>query len=268
LIKERKLFEKVELLEMLDQVSLALDHNIDGYLIGGLAMILHGAKASTKDIDIIFKDESNAKMFVTALSKCNFHLETNIPKEYLQLNTHTIMVNDKNHQFDIFIKQVCSKLILTEEMIARSKVIYDLNNLKLHGLSLEDIYLFKGITEREHDIQDMYTIKSAGIDDSIVEKELLKQPDSWKWVPSFYFSLIELKENYNTESKSLKSLKDEVVIDRVICSIMVLAETNQYTITDIENLLNDDDKEMLPRIIKKMETMKLIQIKEERVTIL
>jgi len=42
---ERKKFEKLKLIEILDKVSKELKSEIDCYIIGGLAMMFHGTAA-------------------------------------------------------------------------------------------------------------------------------------------------------------------------------------------------------------------------------
>jgi len=261
LISERKVFEKLELLEMLNNVSSHITEEIHGYLIGGLAMIFHGAKATTKDIDIIFKDENNAGIFIKALIECGFYHIKTIPEEYISLNTHTIMVNKRDHQFDIFILQVCNKLILSDTMISRSKIQYQNGKFTLHSLSLEDIFLFKGITDREYDLVDMYTIKGAGIDEKVVENELKSQPQSWRWIPSYYHSLLILKEEYRTDSISLKTLQNDAEIDTAICAIMTIVDNRPIPVDEIYSILHDQDRKIIKDVIEQMKLLNLINIK-------
>jgi pantothenate kinase len=111
------------------------------YLIGGGALMFYGAKTSTKDLDIILKDEKDYNLTKQILEKTGF-IPSNIEPEYVNFELEHIYIKEK-YRLDIFNKLVCGKLQLSENMINRSKTQLKLSNLKLNTVSLEDIFVFK-----------------------------------------------------------------------------------------------------------------------------
>jgi hypothetical protein len=251
-MSERKVFTKDDLFKSLDEISNHIEKPIRCYLIGGLAMILQGAKAVTKDIDIIFQDIDSAQHFIESLQKCDFTEQTDLPDEYLQLNTTYVFKNIKDHQFDIFVNQVCNGLFITEEMISKSVKVYDNGNLKIFALSLNHIFLFKGITERPHDLDDMFTIAGKIIDWKEIEDELRSQPESWKWLCQYHGRLIELNEKFKLESPSIKRLQGEADESRAMSSIMSILQFGSKSVQEILSAESPDEKEYLEKTIQKL----------------
>ena len=78
-------FNDEELLTILQRISKDINVDLTGYLIGGLAMIYHGVKAATKDIDIVFTSDTDAELFIGIMEKHNFVQERVIADEYEKL---------------------------------------------------------------------------------------------------------------------------------------------------------------------------------------
>jgi hypothetical protein len=255
---QRKLFTQKELIDSINSISEELEKPITGYLIGGLAMIFHGAKAVTKDVDVIFNNAKEARIFIDALKKCGFTQQTNLPDEYLQLNTTYVFKNSSDHQFDIFVCQVCNGLYLSNDMIENSTIAYSNKKLTLNALSLNSIFLFKGITERPHDLDDMFIIAGKVIEWEIIEEELRKQPESWKWLCQYHGRLLELLEKFQLESPSIKRLQEEADESRAMCSILSIVQNGPKTEEQIISFEIIDEKEYLLHVIKKLIDLKLI----------
>lgn len=171
------------------------------YLIGGGALMFYGAKASTKDLDIILKDELDYNLTKQILESINF-IPTQIEPEYENFELEYIYIKDK-YRLDIFKKKVCGKLQLTDSMIKRAKTQLELSNLTLKSLSLEDIFVFKSITEREGDIEDSSEIVKKGIDWKIILDEINLQIEFSNvevWITFLNERLDILDERYNIKS--------------------------------------------------------------------
>ena len=85
-------------------------------------------------------------------------------------------------------------------MRIRSKNVIDLDNVKVHLCSNEDIFLFKTMTEREGDISDcMMIAKTQNPDWSVILSELKNQiskskRDVWiTWVGERFDILVDKK---------------------------------------------------------------------------
>lgn len=88
-----------------------------------------------------------------------------------------------NFNLDVFVKRVMGGVQLTEGMVRRAFVpreFRDLKKLKVHLVSLEDIFLFKGVTSlgRSKDVDDLLRLLELGVDFNVVLEELKAQRDA------------------------------------------------------------------------------------------
>ena len=196
----RKKYSKSELIPVLEDISKHLEAETTAYLIGGLAMVLRGYKAITYDVDIVFDTDEGLKRFITAGEKAGLKSVSDKSTEYVQLGPQHILENQTGIRLDIFYKQVCNGLILSEDMKQRAQTKLTFNNLTVHAMSAEDIFLFKSITLRDDDLVDMSTIAETELDWNTIEIEIRKQPNSEKWFPRIRERLMDLMDEYGVDS--------------------------------------------------------------------
>ncbi len=197
---ERKKHDKNVLIPVLEGISKHLEAETTVYLIGGLAMVLHGYKAITFDVDIVFDTDEDLKRFMVASEKAGMKTISDKSAEYVQLGTLHILENQNGIRLDIFYKQVCNGLVLSQDMKHRAQTKLELNNLTVHAMSGEDIFLFKSITMRDNDLADMFSIAQIELNWNTIEFEIRKQPNSEKWFPRVRDRLMDLKDDYGTDS--------------------------------------------------------------------
>lgn len=142
-------------MEILERVSVELNNTVHCTLIGGLAMIHHGAKETTKDIDIVFKWKHEIEYFIQALEKMGFNKKYDLSDDYLDLAPHSVYISQEGFMFDMFLNRVLDGFYLTDEMMERCREIHLKGNLHFTLLSPVDIFLFKSITLRDGDLLDM-----------------------------------------------------------------------------------------------------------------
>jgi hypothetical protein len=172
---------------VLERVGFKLDKPITAYHIGGNAMCWHGLKNSTKDADIVFLMKKEAEAFRKALLASKF-IENEIVSlddGYIDMNTFGIFDEIKetplNEEFtpglrvDVFLKRVCGVFEFSEGMRKRSVKGFESGKITNMVCAPEDVFLFKSITSREKDIEDMYSIFKGGIDFQIVGDEFRYQ---------------------------------------------------------------------------------------------
>ncbi len=96
-----------------------------------------------------------------------------------------------------------------DEMKLRTTQLWTKGELKLQLASKEDIFLFKGITEREADLDDMRILAESGLDWNIIHQECQNQSTSSGrlWDDALYQKLLDLKEKYHIESPIEKPLR-------------------------------------------------------------
>lgn len=171
-------------------ISKYLKRDIQCYAFGGNAMMYFGYKTTTKDIDIIFENESERKEFVKAIELLGYKKMSIIaiyPEELAKEKAKPEMYTRGDERFDLFVKKIFQTTLsdgMKKRFFARHDFIIDTWTLSVFVLSKEDIIFLKSITRRERDFDDIKTIveKERNINwDSIVDEALsqAKQGDHW-----------------------------------------------------------------------------------------
>lgn len=181
------------------------------YLIGGGAMAFYGLKDATKDIDIIINNLEKLNSLLTALNALGYKKPSQalITRAYCSMQANAIMENTDGFRWDVFVNKVCNALTLSKEIKQRAKPLYKGNNLTVLMASKEDIFLFKGITEREADIDDMRILAESGLDWKLISRECQIQSTAAgvPWEMTLSQNLQELHERYNIDSPIAKELR-------------------------------------------------------------
>jgi len=126
------------------------------YMIGGGAMMKHNFKAETKDIDLVVNTYEEFAEFSSLMERLNFNSQRPEP-EYSRMNVSQVFVRG-DYRIDIFFNKVCRKLAFSEGMVRRSLLDASFEKIDLYICALEDILLFKSITDREGDLEDCIKI--------------------------------------------------------------------------------------------------------------
>ena len=257
----RNKFPQDKLVKALDEIAIQLPKSIEAYLIGGLAMIFHGAKLATKDVDIVFMDPESAQTFIETAQKIGFNRTENLQEEYIDLGTRCVLEGKDGVRFDIFIEKVCNALTFSSGMKSRAEKKYDKKMLKLYVSSIEDIFLFKAITSRPDDLADMATITGKEIQWNIIRDEVKTQPDNWKWISRLYLRLLELEEEYSIPSPLKTELKDEAEIGEAIGILIMKWENSSFTFDNAQKALDEDDNEFIKIVLQEMKRLNIIEEK-------
>jgi hypothetical protein len=201
-----------------------LSVNVQVYLFGGENMRIKNLKSSTKDCDILTIDKKSYTAVIEVLKKLNFLSinQTKLSSDDLRISPSDILINRQSHsRIDIFNKKIMRKLILSKRMKRRAK-IETYGKLKLGILQNEDVFLLKGITQREGDIQDMSILaQSSKFNWNIVYDELVKQEEDVRmdFAELFLFSLDYLMEKTGIRSpihrKVVKRTLDNKIRDQI-----------------------------------------------------
>lgn len=144
-------------LDVFRELDPVVKNHVRIYLIGGGAMMKHGLKIRTKDIDIVVGSEEEYYVVLKAFTDIGF--STEIPgKPYERLTVTQILIRG-DLRVDLFCKEVCGKFSLSEGMKSRaSEEKMGLKKIQLKVCSPADIFLFKTMTERDGDEDDCASI--------------------------------------------------------------------------------------------------------------
>jgi hypothetical protein len=193
----KKTFGLDELDGALRKIGEHLKGPVTSYLIGGCAMTFRGQKVATKDIDLVVVDEEELRQLVRAMETAGFFRVDRIGSEYEQLAAWTIMENPQKMRFDLFNEVVCRALDFSERMESRAEDYGTFSDLSIHLSSAEDIFLFKGITDRPGDLDDMSILAAGGLNWEVIRDECLAQQSSRNWASFLVSKLEKLEDEYD-----------------------------------------------------------------------
>ncbi|MDD4877409.1 MAG: hypothetical protein PHO02_00040 [Candidatus Nanoarchaeia archaeon] len=174
-------FEEIN--RLFEELDSALNRKISMFMIGGGVLLFYGLKPATKDIDIVVNTNEEFLECEKALKKMGF--QTKLPdSDYKHFNLSQIFTRN-DFRIDLFNKTVCKGFSLSSSMAKRALKEVSLANITLSLCSLEDIFLFKTMTEREGDLSDCIALAKIGINwESILEelKQQIKQSGNNIWI--------------------------------------------------------------------------------------
>jgi hypothetical protein len=220
---QRRSFDRNYLNQEFDKLNKTTKQPLTLYLIGGGAMAFYGLKAATKDIDIILTGQGDLNNLQAALKTLGYK-EPNpvhITRAYDKMRTNAILENQDGFRWDLFLSKVCNALTLSGEMQKRATSLYQGSCLKVLIASKEDLFLFKGITEREADLDDMRILAQSGLNWEIISQECKSQSQASGvcWEDALYQNLIDLKAKYGIGSpieKPLRKVAERKIIETTL----------------------------------------------------
>ncbi|WP_114577238.1 DUF6036 family nucleotidyltransferase [Saliphagus sp. LR7] len=162
----------------LEELGDYLETTIDAYLLGGGNLILRDLKDSTKDVDLVVEDGQTFFAIAESLQDLGYEERGDLEAAYNQLDPSIVLEKDGFPRWDVFVETVAGQLQLTEAMIERCDQSFEYGDLRVHLLSLTDIFVFKSITEREGDLEDVALIaQQADLDWEGIFEEIKTQED-------------------------------------------------------------------------------------------
>jgi hypothetical protein len=170
------------------------------YLIGGCAMSFRGLKESTKDIDLVFKNTRDCRLFCYALFGAQYYEHHAIKPEHKGLKATVMYENRDGLHLDLFVGRVMKKLALSSSMIKRAELHKVYKNLKVFLLSPTDVFLFKGLAseERKRDLPDMQVLYPL-VDWNVLVRELKSQKLAGQLIAWLVRRLEEFRQTYKLD---------------------------------------------------------------------
>lgn len=239
------MFDRKYLKNEIDKLDGVLTEHIKLYLIGGGSMSFQNLKDATKDIDVVVRSENDMNLLKSALAQMGYSVPA-IRGPYKQMQASAIMENKDGFRWDIFVNVVCGGLKLSDAMADRATNLFSMDRVSINMISLEDIFIFKSITSRERDREDMYLLFLQGLDFNQIRDEITWQNDnnmSAAWVAFFFNGLEEVVERYSIVIPFFDEFHDTAYSDMLSQMILDRLESGSATVEDLNRNFGIDDIE-------------------------
>ncbi len=181
------------------EIGNKLSRKITAYVIGGTAMMFLDFKEATKDIDIVFTNKDDRKIF-KEIAKSLGYREMDSITVYVIKNNRPEMISLGESRLDLFLSDVID-FIFSFNMQKRAEQTHEFGkNLILKVADKHDIILMKCATRRPKDEEDIINIiKSGNINWNIIIEEAKEQVSLGK--EHAIFDMIKLVIELNKKYK-------------------------------------------------------------------
>jgi DNA-binding HxlR family transcriptional regulator len=223
----------------LDELGNHLETTVDAYLLGGGNLILRGLKDSTKDVDLVVEDGRTFVAIAESLQAMGYEERGDLDTAYNQLNPSLVLEKDGFPRWDIFVETVAGQLQLTETMIERCDQSREYGTLHVHLLSLTDIFVFKSVTEREGDLEDVALLaQQADLDWDGIFEEIKTQEDRTGRL--FSFAVLDTLDALDARYDIVAPITDRLV-SYCLENALLVSLDDPKTIEDLREELDFPD---------------------------
>jgi len=210
------MFDREYLKREMERLDGLLSDRVNIYIIGGGAMSFQNLKDATKDIDVIVGSGIEMEQLRDVLARIGYFIPA-IRGPYKQMQASLIMENKDGFRWDIFVNVVCGGLSLSSSMEERALTLFSMDRLSVHMLSLEDIFVFKSVTSRERDREDMYLLFLQGLDFEVIRDEIIRQNEQNRMRHGSLFSIMDWKKWWTVIQLSFLILRISTTWHIAIC---------------------------------------------------
>ena len=188
-----------------------IEEDLECFAIGGTAMMFHGYKTATKDIDLVFKGVTSRQVFISAIEKLGYtqkSLKWIYSDKLIEAKGKPLLYAREGERFDLFVQDVFGFEIEFEEFVQRHDYIGK-KELIIFTAPKELLILLKAITDREKDFEDIEAIArlEPTIDWNVVVDRAISKRESVPWI------LIDLEEKLQVLKKTTFIKKE--IFDRI-----------------------------------------------------
>lgn len=181
-----------------------------GYLLGGGAMAILGAKAATKDLDLVFRDEAdrvNVEKGLAAMGAKQGEDRHSVDR----VGSRRLWVTPDGMGWDLFVENIIGFQLYPQDYATATPWITG-DKLAILQLSPELIFTMKAFTPRTRDIDDMYALLSSGLVSSqSITNAVRRRLDSDRmpsWLPSFYQGVTDMAIDRDVDVQWIHEFED------------------------------------------------------------
>lgn len=239
-------YPEESLIQGIEELGDHLKTTVDAYLLGGGNLILRSLKDSTKDVDLVVEDGQTFFAIAESLQELGYQERGDLEAAYNQLDPNIVLEKEGFPRWDIFVETVAGQLHLTEAMTERCDQSFEYGNLHVHLLSLTDIFLFKSITEREGDLEDVALIaRQSDLDWEGIFEEIEAQEELTGRF--FSFAVLDTLDVLEERHDIVAPITDRLVSYCLENALLVTLE-DPKTINDLRDELDFPDHQIYNKL--------------------
>jgi len=123
----------------------------------------------------------------------------------------------------------------------RATSLFQGNSLKVFIASKEDLFLFKGITTRDADLDDTRILAQSGLNWEIIAQECKSQSQESGvcWEDAIYQNLQDLKAKYGIEAPIEKTLRKTAERKIIEATLLGQIEKGNNTVSGIAKVIDE-----------------------------
>ena len=183
-----------------------IEKDVECVAIGGTAMMFLGYKATTKDIDLVFKNKKDREVFCSAIEKLGYlRKSARFVYEAKKLNQRTmpLLYSRSDERFDLFAMDVFGYKLNFDNFLQRHDYIGK-RELIIFTAPKEELVILKAVTNRDKDYEDIEIIaKTENPDWGRIVDMAIARREQMPWI------LIDLEEKMQ-KLKKVTFIKKEV----------------------------------------------------------
>ena len=160
---------------LFSDIAKKLPKKINVYAIGGTTMMFLGLKQTTLDIDLVFNNDKERKMFKEAVKSLGYY-NIDATEIYGKKENTPDMVTAGEVRMDLFLFKIITSYF-SDSMQKRAVKIHEFGeNLIIKIADVHDILIMKAATTREKDEEDIISIiKNSTINWKLIIQEVKSQ---------------------------------------------------------------------------------------------
>ncbi len=256
-------FDKDEVLDFYRSIPAGSFRMMTVYMIGGGAMALRGEKEATKDIDLVVESHEDSEALRDVLLRIGFRPLGDTPEDCFMMTDAVMLERRDGLRIDIFVHRVCGGLVFSDAMRNRSEFVGDFGGLLLYMAAREDIFLFKSVTGRARDVDDMLVIYDEGLDKETVFAECARQNDladpplSRIWEAFLLAKIEEMEEKSEMPIPWKRQLRDKTALSLERRLLPQLILEGKDTVRELASYLKLNEQ-VVRRSVRRLEAEGII----------
>ncbi len=168
-----RISRREEVSDLFEQLGKRLPRAVPLLVIGGAAMMEYKLKDSTKDIDIVCRNEDDKEEILRCSQEMGYELMWP-EKRHARLGLNRIAIKG-GHTLDVFAGKISYDFGLSETMWDRARKLRAFGKADLRYASPEDIFIMKLIANRPGDASDCTALVSVDLDFDAIYEEIKLQ---------------------------------------------------------------------------------------------